>query len=207
MLNMRLIPLGAECGSNAFWCHSVRYLIVQLPPILNAATSIMTQMVLTTEARTTTEDPLVAIANGAAKSSPNTGALETGSPSTVPHAKLSAQLFSLDNQSVSKLKMQLFEKVGEALGVKLESYIDFSDFAKDVEAAYIKMKREGGQLAINAIERETGLDKLGLTLRDVVESMKDPEGEDKVSKALIEEYNLEDPSEPKDQMPDLSNWL
>jgi hypothetical protein len=161
--------------------------MVLLPPIANAASGILTQVLETAQQQAVGNAP-----------SPNLSQIQNPQ-NDADHkiaggtnaAKLSEQLFSLDHQSVAKLKMQLFEKVGEALGVDLDAFANFEDFAKEVEAAYRRVLRDEGALAIKAIERETGLDKLGLSLRDVVESMKDPDENDKVSQALIEEYNLD----------------
>jgi hypothetical protein len=174
-----------------------------LPPIANAATSILTQVLEAEQQRALGQAPspnLQQIQNPL-KEAENTTADSSKA------AKLSQQLFSLDNQSVSKLKMQLFEKVGEALGVDLDTFVNFEDFAKAVDAAYRELLRKEGILAIKAIERETGLDKLGLSLRDVVDSMKDPDENDKVSQALIEEYNLDRDDEDNNKSLQHFEWF
>lgn len=176
--------------------------MVQLPPIANAASSILGQVVQAAESRNVAKDPqktITDIISGEAG--------KTQSPRTLPHAKLSEQLFSLDQKSVAKLKMQLFEKVGKALGVDINEYPKFSDFVQEVEAAYLRVLRESGPLAIKAIERETGLDELGLSLRDIIDSMKDPEKNDKVTQALIEKHGLKDLDDGKSAEGLSSLWV
>jgi hypothetical protein len=177
--------------------------MVQIPSLNTAANAILGQVLQASESRNLTRNPQKEILKAAAGGQPAPDAVEK----VTPHSKLSEQLFSLDKQTVAKLKMQLFERVGEELGVDINTYAKFDDFVRDVEAAFLKLQREGGALAIKAIERAAGLDELGLTLRDVIDSMKDPDANDKVSKALMSKHGLEDPNDDEYRKPDLSNWL
>lgn len=161
--------------------------MVSLPPINDAASSILNVMVIeaeTTKSQASVQTTIVSLANG--QKSPSVEPQNTSS-----HQKLSEQLFSIDQQSISKLKMQLFENVGKAFGIDVDEYIHFEDFAKDVELKYREILRDYGPVAIYAIERELGLDELGLSLRDVIDSMKNPDENDDVTKALEEKYNIE----------------
>lgn len=177
--------------------------MVQIPLNMTAAQSIIAQVLQAAESRPQPGTPADNIAQSAAQSTKPK--LETAA--TTAQSKLSQQLFSLDHQSVSKLKMQLFEQVGNALGINLDEFTKFDDFVAEVETAYRRILREAGPLAIKAIERETGLDELGLTLRDVIASMKDPEQNDKVSKALIEKYNLDGQGDDEETSRSSLNWF
>lgn len=184
-------------------CTTMERSMISLPPISNAASAILTQaldVAAKHPAQADTSSALIAVASGARPTQAETSI-------TTSHATLSAQLFSLDRVDITKVKMQLFERVGEALGVKLKEFANFDDFAKQVEIAYRDVLRDDGILAIKAIEREAGLDELNLSLKDVVDSMKNPEKNDRVSKALEEKYNLQD-QDKDDAVSNLHvNWL
>ncbi|TXI06316.1 MAG: hypothetical protein E6Q76_09930 [Rhizobium sp.] len=73
------------------------------------------------------------------------------------------------------------------------------DFAKAMQKAYSELE----PAEANAIEHELGLDKLGLSLEDVINSAKDPERNDKVTRALKQQMDKgrdgDDDSQTKQQ--------
>ncbi len=100
-------------------------------------------------------------------------------------SKISQAMFSVNNVNVNKLKLDLIDKAGQALGVAQSDYGSREDFVKAMQGAMTKlMTRENGQQAISAIEKDLGLDKLNVSLADVVASAKNPEREDNLTKAL-----------------------
>lgn len=119
-------------------------------------------------------DKLLAVANGGAEAG-GTGQAR---------AKVSEAIFSVNHVSVNEMKLDLIERTGKALGVDQADYASRDDFVKDMQEALGKLKMEGGDLAVIALEKELGLDKLGVSLQDVINGARDPEANDKLTKAL-----------------------
>jgi len=99
-------------------------------------------------------------------------------------SKISESIFSVNSVNVTKMKLDLIDRTGKALGVNRDDYASTNDFVNAMQQAYSKLKTEGGQLAVMGLEKDLGLDKLGLSIDDVIESAKDSEANDKVTKAL-----------------------
>ena len=121
-------------------------------------------------------DDLVGIANGV-----RTGATQEPQPA---NAKLSASLFSVNHQSVNELKLALIERTGTALGVDQADYGSRDDFVKAMQEAFGKLKLEGGDMAVLGLEKDLGLDELGISLQDVIDGARRPGANDRVTKAL-----------------------
>ncbi|MGV8936043.1 MAG: hypothetical protein ACOH2J_02910 [Allorhizobium sp.] len=129
-------------------------------------------------------DNLVAVANGV---SGNIGV--TKQPSQA-QSKISESLFSVNHVSVNKMKLDLIERTGKALGVNADDFGSRDDFVDAMQKAVGKLKMEGGAMALMGLEKELGLDKLGLSIEDVINSAKDPDRNDKVTKALEKEAGI-----------------
>lgn len=97
---------------------------------------------------------------------------------------ISDSMFSVNHVNVTKLKLELIERTGKALGVVKEDYAAADEFASALRRAVSRFKFLGGPTAVMALERELGLTRLGVTLDDVVNSAGDPDANDKLTKAL-----------------------
>lgn len=123
-------------------------------------------------------DDLLAIANG------STNRISSVQQPTSAQSKISESLFSVNHVSINKLKMDLIDRTGKALGVDQADFASREDFVDAMQKALGKLKMEGGDDAVRGLEKELGLDKLGVSIQDVINSAKDPEANDKLTKAL-----------------------
>ena len=99
-------------------------------------------------------------------------------------------MFSAMSVDVNKIRVNLMERLGEKLGISLDDFEDASDFGRAVERIVDQIRlREDGDIAIMRIEHELGLDKLGVSLDELVDSIIDPESRaaDKLNEALLRE--------------------
>ncbi|MBR0554789.1 hypothetical protein J5J10_03775 [Ciceribacter sp. L1K23] len=128
-------------------------------------------------------DAMIAVANGLPDL---TGSDGQGNKA---EAKLSERLFSVNHQSIAAMKLDLIERTGKALGVDKDDYATANEFVSAMKAALSNIRMQpNGQQAIASIERDLGLDKLGLSINEVINSARDSEANDKVTKALEKEY-------------------
>jgi uncharacterized protein GlcG (DUF336 family) len=134
-----------------------------------------------TDTKKTDGDNLVAIANG----QPVKQASGMTPQPTQAQSKISDALFSVNDRSVTQMKLDLIDRAGQALGVKKGDYASMDDFVAAARKAFsdLQAKSDGAQ-AIAKIERDLGLDKLGITLEDLLDSADDPDKNDKVTQAL-----------------------
>ncbi len=89
-------------------------------------------------------------------------------------AKISNAIYSVNHVDVQKMKLDLYHKAGEALGIDQDNYEDIGDYADALRRAVGKLEIEGKSLA--PIEKALGLDKLGLSIKELIESMTQPNG-------------------------------
>lgn len=123
-------------------------------------------------------DKLVAVANGV---SDKIGVTKQPGQS---QAKISESMFSVNHVSINKMKLDLIDRTGKALGVNPDDYASRDEFVDAMQKAYGKLKFEGGTGAVVALEKKLGLDKLGVSIEDVINSARDPGHNDKLTKAL-----------------------
>lgn len=141
---------------------------------------------------------LVAVANGVAD---KIGVSQQPGKS---ESKISEAMFSVNNVNINKLKIELIDRAADALGFDRDDYESDNQFSSAMRVSVIKLAaQDGGDEAIKKIEAELGLDKLGVTLLDVVSSANNPEADDNVTEALREREELKkkedeesDPSAP-----------
>ncbi len=126
-------------------------------------------------------DKLLAVANGGAEAGP-AGALQQA------RSKVSEAMFSVNHVSVNELKLDLIERTANALGIDKDDHASRDDFVKAMQKAFGKLKTEAGDLAVMALEKELGLDRLGVSLHDVIDSARDPEANDKLTKTLEKQW-------------------
>jgi hypothetical protein len=121
-------------------------------------------------------DNLIATVNGQ-------GGIALGSSPS--QAAISKSIFDIDAVSVTKLKMDLIERTGRALSVREDDYASRDDFVTAMREAVAKMRAQPhGDLAVLALEKKLGLDKLGISIDDVINGVKDDEGNGKLNRAL-----------------------
>ncbi|MBN9218984.1 MAG: hypothetical protein J0I79_13610 [Mesorhizobium sp.] len=100
-----------------------------------------------------------------------------GSPFTQVRAKISDAMFSVNNVDATEMKVRLIERLGEEFGIKRSDYKSMTQYSADIKRAVDALKaKPGSALAITAIEKKLGLDKLGVTLDDLVDAAVDPNG-------------------------------
>lgn len=139
---------------------------------LNAATAASPQ-------QPSTVGDLIAVANG------QTDKVAVSRQPTQAQAKVSEAMFSMSRDSIAKQKIDLIVSTGKALGVERDDYASMDDFVAAMKKVYGEIKvQPGGMAAIHGLEKELGLDKLGLSLEDVIGSAQDGDSNDKVTKAL-----------------------
>ncbi len=158
--------------------------MTSISPTNEAALLILQQTVSpvnSSEAKKSDGDNLVAIAHG--QPTRQTSGM-TPQP-TAAQSKISESLFSVNDRSVTQMKLDLIDRAGEALGVKKSDYASMDEFVAATKKAFSDLKsKPDGQQAIAKIERDLGLDKLGISLDDLINSAGDPDKNDKVTQAL-----------------------
>jgi hypothetical protein len=88
---------------------------------------------------------------------------------------------------LTRLKVALYERTGRALGVKMEDYASPSEYAAALSSAVYKIKTEtpAHWPEIKAgIEHDLGLDKLGVSLEAVIDSIGGGESANTLDEAL-----------------------
>ncbi|MBO6813440.1 MAG: hypothetical protein JJ891_01175 [Rhizobiaceae bacterium] len=122
-------------------------------------------------------------------------------------ARIADNFFSMSYRDTNEIKMQIFERLGEKLGLEMKSYEDPGSFARDLRLAVQEIRRkEGGESLLKEIGHELGLDKLGVTIDDVINAIDEPDGEadNRLTKAIEEEYKINlkkdgEPASPSDR--------
>lgn len=103
--------------------------------------------------------------------------------------KLSESLFNASSPpSVLKMKLDLFDRVGKAFGLKREDFSSLDGFGLAVKRIVEKMRADPrDRLLLYEIEKKLELPKLGLSIDDVIDAMMDEDGsgDDKLEAALL----------------------
>ncbi len=122
---------------------------------------------------------------------PGINAAATGSAAA---SSLAENFFSVNYVDANEIKMQLFERLGGELGLDMNDYDDLSNYARDLRHAVQGLLREdGGEDLLNEIEQDLGLDKLGVSIDDVINAIDNPDGaaDDKLTEAIKAEYKID----------------
>ncbi|TPJ48528.1 hypothetical protein [Mesorhizobium sp. B2-7-1] len=93
---------------------------------------------------------------------------------------LSATMFSVDSLNITAVKVRLMERAGKEFGVDQADYESVSSYGAAVKSAVEALKRQSPS-AIAEIERQLGLDQLGVSLDTLVGAIVDPRGTDNES--------------------------
>lgn len=136
-------------------------------------------------------DPLLAAANGL----PDPAASDRTDNSIVAKAKITESLFSVNSLDLTRMKTNLFERLGKELGLSIDDFETVAAFGRAIKEAVTKLKKEPeGLLELARIERELGLNKLGISIDTLVEAMIDPNGgaDDELEAALLRQMKEED---------------
>jgi hypothetical protein len=105
------------------------------------------------------------------------GPAGAGSPFTQARAKISDAMFSVNSVDPTEMKVKLIERLGEEFGIKQSDYKSMASYGTDIRRAIEEPKaKPGSAQAITAIEKKLGLDKLGISLDDLVDATIDPNG-------------------------------
>lgn len=93
---------------------------------------------------------------------------------------ISNALFSVTKVDVNELKIQLYEKLGKALGVEKTDEMSGFAYGRAIERAVAQAG------SANDLAKTLGLDELGVSLETVIEAIKNPYGDasDKLGDAL-----------------------
>jgi hypothetical protein len=104
------------------------------------------------------------------------------------HTHITEALFSANSLSISKLKVWVFERTGQVLGVEKSSYKSDQDYGLALQRVVSTMTPQ----QIAQAEKEIGLDKLHLSLQSVIAALLDPTGEEnKKMTAALHAFLLE----------------
>lgn len=100
----------------------------------------------------------------------------------------SRSVFDPTHVDVTKVKIDLMEKVGKAFGYEIEDFKSLRSMAEAIESDLAFLQPE----TISAMESELGLNELGVSLTDVLNAMKDPDGtaDDRLEAALLDDLGL-----------------
>lgn len=88
-----------------------------------------------------------------------------------------ASKFSLDNLNITATKVRLMQRAGNEFRVDQAEYDSVSSYGKAIKNAVEALKRQSPS-AIADIERQLGLDQLGVSLDTLVGAIVDPRGSD-----------------------------
>ncbi len=134
---------------------------------------------------------LVAVANGVSEK------IGMSAQPGQAQSRISEAMFSANNVNITKLKLELIERAGEELGLDKTDFDSEAAFASEMRKQVLYLKGLGADERIAEIEKELGLDELGVSLLDVVSSARNPDLDDKVTQALKEREGVEDEEERK----------
>jgi hypothetical protein len=126
----------------------------------------------------TNSGDVAAIANGLSSKTGGTG------QTAQAQSGISDSTFNLN-----KLKVDLYERTGQALGVDIKDYASPQAYAAALSNAVGEIKSQNPgtwQTIIAGVEHQLGLDKLGVSLGTVIDSIANPGGDSdkKLDKAL-----------------------
>ncbi|MEW7009685.1 MULTISPECIES: hypothetical protein [unclassified Lentilitoribacter] len=99
------------------------------------------------------------------------------SQSVIDSIQVPKDLFSIHNVTPTEMKVGLYNRVGEALGLDTKN-MD-ADFGVEVRQAFEDLKLQpSGSERLEEISRNLDLDELGLTFSQLTSAIEDPDGEE-----------------------------
>lgn len=142
-------------------------------------------------ARKPAVDPLLAAVNGV----PDPAASEGSGTSLAAKARITEALFSVNSLDLTKMKTNLFERLGKEFGLAMDDFETVAAFGRAIKEVVTKLKQDPEGLAeLARIERDLGLTKLGISIDTLVEAMIEPDGheDDRLEAALLREVKEAD---------------
>lgn len=89
--------------------------------------------------------------------------------------KLATAIFDASTPDATQRKLDLFKRTGEKLGVHEEDFDSFADYATALKDAVTQLKTDpNAAKIIRQVEKDLGLDKLGVSLDTVIDALTDP---------------------------------
>ena len=131
-------------------------------------------------ASTTASDTITSVAGGQTQP----GKVSVTTQPSAGESKVAEAMFGVNNANINKLKLDLIDRTAKAMGINQDDYDSRDAFVDAMQTALGHLKIEGGDAAVHGLEKQLGLDKLGVTLQDVIDSARDPEANDKLTQAL-----------------------
>lgn len=131
--------------------------------------------------------PGPALAGNAVLASANGMKLIVDPATKQAQVKVSEVLFESDRVNTLTLKVHLMERAAGALGVKKDEFTSDADYRAAIRQAFVELSlKPDARRRIAAIEKDLGLDKLGVSLKTLVDATaaEDPKANEKLDAAL-----------------------
>ncbi len=125
-------------------------------------------------------DAITAVASGQTSH----GKVSVAKQPSPGESKVAEAMFGINHPSITKQKLDIIDRTAKALGVNQDDYASRDEFVAAFQKAFGRLKIDGGDSAVHGLEKELGLDKLGISLQDVIDSASNPEANDRLTKAL-----------------------
>lgn len=116
-------------------------------------------------------------------------------------ARVSESVFSVNHLDPTQMKIELMERVGKKFGIEMDDFDDQASYGRAIQREIEQIRQQpGGDLALADIEKELGLDKLGLSIDTLINAIIEPGSADgdKLDAAL-EKQIVEDAREGFDE--------
>lgn len=143
------------------------------PPLNSAALLILQQASVQPPSKDETPlagSGILAAANGVAIPS-------VSGPQSQAKAKISDVLMD-GPVDIQQIKFNLFRNLGEEFGIKMDDFADPRDYGSALRGAIGKIRMQpNGATVLAAVEKNLGLDKLGVSIDVVVDAISSPDGE------------------------------
>lgn len=168
--------------------------MVSVLPSNAAAVLILQQAAATSVGQDDASKTITDLANGVAKRD----SVSVDKQPTQAASKVASAMFGVNHTSVTETKLKLIERMGQALGLNKDDFStseEFFDAAKQA-SQQIQNKPDGNKV-IASIEKDLGLDKLGISLSDLINDARNPKDNDKLTEALKKQANGKDEEREK----------
>ena len=108
--------------------------------------------------------------------------------------------FGMNAMDITAMKVRLMERLGEKFGIAMEDHPDARSFGMAIRAVVEKLKMStDGMKLLGQVEKDLGLDDLGISIDTLIGAIVDPAGNDaeRLDAALKEQAGeaIEDGSE------------
>src|SRR5690606_37347510 len=98
-----------------------------------------------------------------------------GGASRQARAKISEAMFDSSAFNTTAMKINLMRRLGEELGIPFDDHATQFSFAAAIKEEVAKIRLlETGEKILAKIEKNLGLDKLGITIDQLVNAILDP---------------------------------